>query len=106
MPRSGWLLHAEEESGSVPIAPGVSLATSPEALGAVAEASPGEARFLMGYAGWGAGQLEGEMAQGAWLTATISPELVFHTPADQLWDTALRSIGVEPSTLVAAPGVH
>jgi putative transcriptional regulator len=60
----------------------------------------------MGYAGWGGGQLEGELAQGSWLTADARPGLVFGTPPDSAWDAALRSIGVEPSMLFIAPGVH
>ena len=45
-------------------------------------------------------------AQGAWLTADVTPELVFDTPAERMWDKALRSLGVEPGSLVPGFGVH
>ena len=63
-------------------------------------------RFLAGYAGWGSHQLESELAQGAWLTADVTPELVFDTPPERMWDVALRSLGIEPGALVPGAGVH
>jgi putative transcriptional regulator len=108
MQRSGWLLHSgsPHARGATQLAEDLFLSTSPEELRAIAEHPPRHARFLMGYAGWGAGQLPGELAQGAWLTVDASARLVFETPHDDMWEAALRSIGIEPSTLVAAPGVH
>jgi putative transcriptional regulator len=110
MPRSGWLLYAAEpgevREGSIEVFPGLALSTSPEDLRAIAGAPPAHLRFLLGYAGWGAGQLEGELTQGAWLTADASRSLVLETDAERIWETALRSIGVDPGNLFAAPGVH
>ena len=108
MQRSGWLLHSgsPRAGDATQLAEHVFLSTSPEELRAIAEDPPQHTRFLMGYAGWGAGQLSGELAQGAWLTADANARLVFETPPERMWETALRSIGIEPSTLVAAPGVH
>ncbi|WP_299024989.1 YqgE/AlgH family protein [uncultured Sulfitobacter sp.] len=60
--------------------------------------------FALGYAGWSAGQLEGEIAQNGWLTAPATPDLVFATSHDALWDAALRSIGIDPVTLSATAG--
>jgi putative transcriptional regulator len=42
-----------------------------------------------GYAGWGAGQLESELAQRAWFTAPEDPKLIFDEDRDKLWDHAL-----------------
>lgn len=108
MPRSGWVLHSgsPHAPSALRLCDGLFLSTSPEELRALAEDPPRSLRFLMGYAGWGEHQLEGELAQGAWLTADAAPELVFGTPPDAAWNAALRSIGVEPSTLFVAPGVH
>lgn len=50
-------------------------------------------RLFAGYAGWSAGQLEGEMKRKAWLTFPASVELVFETPPDQLWQKVLNSKG-------------
>lgn len=61
-------------------------------------------RFLVGYSGWGPGQLEDELRQGAWIQAPATHELLFHTPWKNLWDAALSAVGASPKTLV--PSVH
>jgi putative transcriptional regulator len=70
--------------------------------------------FLLGYAGWGAAQLEGEIAAGSWVAvpiatdedeaAGVQPDWLFDTPSDEMWDDALRSIGVDPGRLVGLKG--
>jgi putative transcriptional regulator len=47
--------------------------------------------FALGYAGWAAGQLEGEIAQRGWFSAPASPELVFDPERGKLWERALAS---------------
>ena len=70
--------------------------------------------FLLGYAGWGAGQLETEMAAGSWVSVPVdeltresgpgvSIDWIFATQPSQMWEQALRSIGVDPARLV---GLH
>jgi putative transcriptional regulator len=61
-------------------------------------------RVFAGYAGWGAGQLEAELADNAWLSAPADPQLVFDTPPEQRWDRAARSIGADPARLSGAAG--
>src|SRR5262249_36302745 len=55
-------------------------------------AGTGPKKFLLtfGYAGWGPGQLEGELAANAWYTAPIDPALVFDMPRDKVWDRAVE----------------
>ena len=76
------------------------LESSPERLGCT------RARLLLGYAGWGPGQLDNELADSAWLTAPADPALVFETPAEVMWETVIRSLGIEPMSLAPAPGVQ
>ena len=121
MPTSGWVLHEPnlrvgpgaptlqsglEHDGTVSFAPGIDLSTSPDKLRVIAEAPPGRTRFLLGYAGWGPGQLAHEMARGSWLHVEADPGLIFETPAESLWTHALRSIGVAPESLVPSMGIH
>jgi putative transcriptional regulator len=58
---------------------------------------PSRLRILLGYAGWGPGQLESELAQGAWLAAPVSREVVFDVEAARKGACAARH-GIEPAT--------
>lgn len=113
-PETGWVLH-EPVVGVPPpatdrptfeVAPGIALSTSHDVLRGIAGDPPERVRFLLGYAGWGPGQLAAEMVHGSWLHADASPELVFDTPPDEMWETAIRSVGVDPESLIPGQGVH
>ncbi len=56
-------------------------------------------RFLVGYAGWGAGQLEDEIFQGAWLKVQATNDLVFDTPWNELWERSMGIAGANPRQL-------
>ncbi|WP_135504703.1 YqgE/AlgH family protein [Roseovarius aestuariivivens] len=58
----------------------------------------------LGYAGWGPGQLESEMAQNAWLTVEADSKLVFETPNAEKWECALNKMGISALTLSAEAG--
>ncbi len=113
-PHTGWMLFAHEGvvaatvhgSDATTLADGVCFAGSLNVLRAIAEAPPGHVRLFLGYAGWGPGQLEGEMAEGVWLTAPASREAIFDVAADSMWDYVVRSLGIDPATLILTPGVH
>ena len=68
-------------------------------LGALAEAPPERLRLYLGYAGWGAGQLMEEILRDDWLLAPVSDDLVFASDPDEVWEGALRSVGVDPAAL-------
>jgi putative transcriptional regulator len=110
-PNTGWMLFADDLRATAfqdatELADGVCFAGSLDVLRAVAEAPPGEVSLFLGYAGWGPGQLESEMAQGVWLTVPPTRQAVFSTPADDMWEYVVRSLGIEPATLITTPGVH
>lgn len=65
---------------------------------------PADCLLALGYAGWGPGQLEGELARNGWLTCPARPEIVFATPDEQKWAAALQSMGISPSLLSAEGG--
>ncbi len=65
---------------------------------------PVRALMALGYAGWGPGQLEGELAQNAWLTCLANSEIVFDTAPPEKWEAALGMLGIDPITLSAASG--
>jgi len=73
----------------------------------VLEARPApRALVLAGYAGWGPGQLDQELSQSAWLMCEVDVNLVFDTEASQMWETAIRKLGADPSALQTSHGVH
>lgn len=67
-------------------------------------AGPEKWMMALGYAGWGAGQLEGEIAQNGWLVCDASPEIVFDLPDVAKWEAALESLGVGALALSAEGG--
>ena len=99
--------HGESEQ----ITDGFHLTASLSVLRNLLESTPERldhtrARLLLGYAGWGPGQLDNELADSAWLTAPADPTIVFETPAEVMWETVIRSLGIEPMSLAPAPGVQ
>jgi putative transcriptional regulator len=108
-PQRGWILLADppEEADYRTICEGVYLSTSPQLLRKVLSRSPApRARVLAGYAGWGPGQLDFELAQSAWLIGNVDIDLVFDIEPEQMWETAIRRLGADPSALQMSHGVH
>jgi len=58
--------------------------------------------LLLGYAGWHPGQLEREIEENSWVVAPLDTSILFDIPAEERWSAALRSIGIDPGTLVDA----
>ncbi len=106
---TGWVLlndAAADGTDAVPVAADLHWSRSQDCLKHVVERSGLTHRIFLGYAGWGAGQLEQEIAQGSWLVVPLQRALVFDTDVDDLWAEAVRILGIEPATLVAAQGVN
>jgi len=83
------------------------LSTSPDLLLRLLEPTPpADARLIVGYAGWGPGQLEAELQASAWLMSDVDRDLVFNTPADRMWEAAIRRLGADPAALQMSRGVH
>jgi putative transcriptional regulator len=108
-PERGWILLAEPPDGAEfrTICDGVYLSTSPLLLRSVLSRSPApRARVLAGYAGWGPGQLDSELAESAWLIGQVEADLVFDVPPEEMWEAAIRRLGADPSSLQMSRGVH
>lgn len=110
-PQTGWLLFDDQAGAGdhdevKQLAGGVQFAGSLDVLREMAHDPPDHLHVMLGYAGWGPGQLESELSEGAWLIAPVSRETVFEVDHTVMWDHVLRSLGIEPSTLVATRGVH
>jgi putative transcriptional regulator len=107
-PQRGWILLGEEPAdlGALRVVDGVYLSTSPDLLRHLIETGAGRTRVLTGYAGWGPGQLDDELAASAWLTSDVEPDLIFDTPPDRMWEEAIRRLGADPALLQVGHGVH
>lgn len=105
----GWVLMDDEAAQGlevVTIAPGLHWTRGQEALRRVAQLPDLRARVFLGYAGWGPGQLEREIAEGSWLVVPVAPRLLFEESHGRVWEQAVRSLGIEPATLVPSQGVN
>ncbi|MCX7566917.1 YqgE/AlgH family protein [Sulfitobacter sp. F26169L] len=104
----GFVLHRDKSRlapDALVIPDGYVLTSTQDILADIgADKGPDPFLFTLGYSGWGPGQLEHEITQNGWLTAPASPELVFDTAHAQVWDAALRSIGIDPVSLSGAAG--
>jgi putative transcriptional regulator len=62
-------------------------------------------RFLVGYAGWGAGQLDDEIRAGAWLLHPIDQDLIFNTPWNEMWTVITQKMGLARAAGAAVPPI-
>ena len=101
-PESGMVIHAEGNApgDSRPVTDSIFVGSSLAALGRLFNRQGTRALFLLGHAGWGAGQLEGEIEAGAWIPAPADEALIFGADRPGLWDRALREQGIDPRLLV------
>jgi putative transcriptional regulator len=111
-PSTGWVLHEPTGTaqpgagGTIEITSTIALSTSPDRLRVIASSPPRNVRLLLGYSGWGPGQLAVEMARGAWLHTAVDEALVFGTPPEDMWSAAIRSLGINPLDLMSGRGVN
>ena len=107
----GFVLHSRDQADAVDAADAVDVAgqwmlsSSQVLLRALAEGrGPKHWHFILGYAGWDAGQLESEIARHAWHAAPASEALLFATPPNERWTAAFASVGVDARLLSTAGG--
>ncbi|MFM2054088.1 MAG: hypothetical protein RL456_2125 [Pseudomonadota bacterium] len=102
----GFVLHdrlADDSAGytsSLSVPGGLAMTTSRDVLEALAGGQgPRRVLITLGYAGWGAGQLEDELSRNGWLSVEADPAVIFDTPAPQRYQRALSLLGVDPGML-------
>ncbi len=107
-PGSGWILCGKPEltggaEGAIDVTDAVKITSSRVAFDVLAkdlEAPPAIAQrrlVLLGYSGWGPGQLEGEIAHGAWLPAPFDERVLFDVELSEKWEAAYALLGVSPA---------
>lgn len=106
-PGRGFVLHSADwnSGGTVSVAPLCSLSASVEILRAIAEGrGPKQWLVALGYAGWSAGQLDGEMRRHGWFAAAGRSEVLFEQEASERWQACWRAEGIDPGHLASTTG--
>ena len=107
----GFVLHEKLGDGStqynstLSVPGGLEMTTSKDVLEAMADGSgPRRVLITLGYSGWQPGQLEEELGRNGWLNVDADPKVIFDTPVDKRYDTALALLGVDPRMLSQEAG--
>ena len=104
----GYVLHSDDffiEEATQVVTPGIGLTATREVLESLSGNHPPRQFVLaLGYAGWGPGQLEDELAQNAWLIADPEDAIVFDEDFDHKWVRAIKQLGIHPSQIMGDAG--
>ncbi len=103
----GFVLHEPlgDWEATLKVTDRIGITSSSDILTAIAnEAGPEKCLVALGYAGWGAGQLEQELADNAWLSGPADPDILFHTANEDRWKAAAASLGVDLDLLSGDAG--
>jgi putative transcriptional regulator len=106
-PESGWILYdaegvPEPSSGqTISVGQRIACSASLELLERIARGDgPDTCAMILGYSGWGSGQLESEMKLGSWIPVDLDYEIVFETPIERRWEAALATLGIDPARVI------
>lgn len=110
-PRRGFVLHTLDWAGqdTIEVVGNAGalwgLSGTIDVLKAIAEGR-GPSRWLvaLGYAGWGEGQLDGEMTRHGWFNVAASPDLLYDVATDTRWEAGFAAAGIDPRLLVSEAG--
>lgn len=104
----GFVLHSRDygrEGATLDVNDTFGMTATLEILEDMAQGrGPESALLALGYAGWGPGQLEGEIQRNGWLTCDATPDLVFETADAEKWSAALKGLGVDARLLSSTGG--
>ena len=103
----GFVLHqpAGDWEATLRVSDQIGVATSRDILSEIAEGrGPCRSLVALGYAGWGAGQLEQEVLDNAWLSGPGHASILFDTPYEERWESAARLLGIDPGRLSSQAG--
>lgn len=94
----GFILHRKTEvpwDATLDISDEMQLTSSKDILEAIAQdKGPKDSLIALGYAGWGSGQLEKEIADNIWLNCPADINIIFHTAIEKRWETAASLLGI------------
>ncbi len=103
----GFILHQDkgEWRSTLAVTDDVYVSTSKDILSALADGTgPNKYKVALGYAGWDAGQLEEELLGNSWLTVKATEDIIFNTPEKQMYQAALKLLGIDETFLSSEVG--
>jgi putative transcriptional regulator len=103
----GFVLHSDDylTQSSIPVSEEICLTATVDIIRAMSRGKgPAKAALMLGYAGWGAGQIENEIANNGWLTCPADEALIFETSLDDKYNRALALMGINPAMLSMQAG--
>ncbi len=100
---AGSTPSTDDENPVFTITKGMHVSPARDIIEAVAKNDEADAFITLGYAGWAPGQLDGEIAEGAWIFLDVDPDVVFTIPPDKRYDYCLSTLGVSPHLLWMQP---
>lgn len=103
----GFVLHSTDfiREETVRLTDRMCMTGTVDILRAISEGKgPDRSIFALGYAGWGAGQLEAEIESNSWLTMPADPDVIFSADLGRKWEQAMGKIGVDPLLLSSDSG--
>ncbi|MCJ8517524.1 YqgE/AlgH family protein [Rhizobium tarimense] len=103
----GFVLHSDDYSGesSIPVTDDVCLTATLDIIRAISQGKgPRRATMMLGYAGWGPGQLEVEIANNGWLNCPSCQDLIYDPNVDTKYERALALLGITPEALSTEAG--
>lgn len=107
-PARGFVIHSTDyrsEVGSVDVDDRICMTATLDVIEDLARGTgPVTSMMALGYAGWGPGQLAGEIAQNAWLTCDATDDIVFGRAHEFKWTAALKQLGIDPLLLSETAG--
>lgn len=103
----GFVLHTSDygQSNTIKVNQSISLTHTVEVLKDIADGQgPRQAMLALGYAGWGAGQLDSEMQENAWLNVPADESLIFDDALQDKWQRSIAKLGVDIALLSGDAG--
>ena len=103
----GFVLHSDEviQKETLSIAKGIALTSTSEFFEDLSKGKgPKNSILALGYAGWGAGQIELEIASNSWMTLKTDSNFIFDENVNNKWKSAYNLLGVDPNQLSHTSG--
>lgn len=106
-PERGFVLHPSDSKwqSTLEVSSDICLTASRDIIVALAEGrGPKQFLITLGYAGWGQGQLEAEIASNSWLTVPADKNIIFETPFEHRWTAAAQALGIDVNLISSTAG--